>query len=84
MKRNQKYSCSAFCSCAWQSNQQLFLSLAVSIFKKVASPMSVKAVKWMECMFAKVTVIMNLCSLEKKIHLNRLIQKSVKNRPKQS
>lgn len=55
-----------------------FLSLAVSVFEKVSSPVSIKAVEWMEYVFAKATVIMNLCSLEKKINLNSLMQKFIK------
>jgi len=43
--------------------------------------MSAKAVMWMECVFVMETVIMNLYSLEKKINLKRLIQKSIKNWP---
>lgn len=53
------------------------MSLAVSIFEKVSSPISVKAVKGMECIFDKATVIMNMCPLEK-INLNSLMWKSIK------
>lgn len=55
-----------------------FLCLDVSVFEKLSSPVSIKAVEWMEYVFAKATVVMNLCSLEKKINLNSLMQKFIK------
>lgn len=56
-------------------NSNFFCLLLLQFLKKFHLPSLVKVVKWMECIFAKAAVIMNTCSLDKKINLNSLGQK---------
>lgn len=57
VKCNQKHSCDAFCSCAWWSNQPLFVSCCFHVCKKFHLPSLLKLWSgWNECLLRQLSL----------------------------